>query len=330
MPINPHSLNWLSDLARLVKMPAGRLSIMARGASGYYKKFSLPKKNGGERLICCPSRKLKSVQAWILKNILNQGQVADSASGFLPGKNIGDNAQRHIGGSFFLCLDLEDFFPSISEERVYKIFRKLGIKPGISRLFTRLCTCEGKLPQGSPASPALSNLACYRLDQRIKGLCRKRGVVYSRYADDLTFSAGSPGLLCGIKGMVQRIIREEDLEINKEKTRFLGPCKCRKVTGMVVGNGLVGIGRKQKRKLRAGIHHLAKKNVNGDERQKLIQHLDGWLAFLNGVDKTAYQQLMLFAAFQGVDKELKVGSGKPKTPPGGLDILKAVFELFKK
>jgi len=329
MAINPQNLTKLKDLAKLVKLAPARLSAMAGGASGYYKRFSLPKKSGGERLICCPSRKLKAVQRWILANCFGEAKYSSAASGFLPGRNIGDNAERHLGGSYFLSLDLEDFFPSVTEKQVYKVFRKLRFTPGMAMLLTRLTTCEGKLPQGSPASPALSNLVCYRLDRRIAGLCQKRGVVYSRYADDLTFSAAKAGLLCGVKPMAERIIREEGFALNHAKTRLLGPSQCRKVTGMVVGNGMAGIGRKQKRKLRAGIHHLAKKNLGGEERAKLIQHLDGWLAFLNGADKTGYRQLMMYAALLGVDKELKVGAGK-KEKPGGKGLLQAVWGLFKK
>ena len=55
----------------------------------------------------------------------------------------------------------------------------------------RLYVARGprRLPQGAPTSPALTNLICWRLDRRLSGLAAKLGFTYTRYADDMTFSA---------------------------------------------------------------------------------------------------------------------------------------------
>ena len=104
-------------------------------------------------------------------------------------------------------LDLKDFFPTITFPRVKGAFAQLGYSPAVATILALLCTESPRrtvtyagqtlhvatgprsLPQGACTSPALSNLVARRLDARLTGLCRKLGWTYTRYADDLTFSA---------------------------------------------------------------------------------------------------------------------------------------------
>ena len=83
------------------------------------------------------------------------------------------------------------FFPSISFERVYRIFSYYGYTNEVSFILAKLCTFQNRLPQGSPASPYISNIACLKLDARLSALAQKYESNYSRYADDLSFSGGN-------------------------------------------------------------------------------------------------------------------------------------------
>ena len=107
-------------------------------------------------------------------------------------------------------LDLADFFPNIIFVRVRAVFQRLGYSGAVATLLALLCTeCprrevryDGKtyfvatsprgLPQGACTSPALANQVARRLDRRLAGLARKLNLVYTRYADDLTFSSAEP------------------------------------------------------------------------------------------------------------------------------------------
>ena len=133
----------------------------------------------------------------------------EAAHGFVAGRSIVTNAACHVGRDVVVNLDLKDFFPTLTWLRVRGLFQSLGFSPEASTIFSLLCTeaetdeivLDGqrlyvqrsgrRLPQGSPCSPAITNLVCTRLDQRLSGLARKLGYTYTRYADDLTFS-GSP------------------------------------------------------------------------------------------------------------------------------------------
>lgn len=73
--------------------------------------------------------------------------------------------------------------------------------------------------------------------------------------------------------MLKQIIEDEGFCLNNKKTRILGPRQCRKITGLVINNEGFGIGRKQKRILRAKIHRLHCQNIDIQERKQLAAHI---------------------------------------------------------
>ncbi|WP_155395454.1 reverse transcriptase domain-containing protein [Photobacterium angustum] len=188
----------------------------------YIEHIKNLKKSGGFREIAQPCRELKAIQSWILRNILDKLNSSPYSKGFEKGKSILDNAQPHVGASYLLSLDLEDFFPSIGSYKVYGIFRSIGYNKEMSKLLTNLCTYHGYLPQGAPSSPKLANLTCSRLDARIHGYAGPKGITYTRYADDITLSGNTPLKIEKAKAFIGTIVREEGLNLNKNKTKICG------------------------------------------------------------------------------------------------------------
>src|SRR5690554_151655 len=77
-----------------------------------YTTFSVPKKNGGERIIHAPVKGLKDILR-PLNVILNTiAEPHFKATGFVPGKSIVDNAKQHVGKHYVYNIDLKDFFHS--------------------------------------------------------------------------------------------------------------------------------------------------------------------------------------------------------------------------
>ncbi len=284
------SLDEFSAESRLSK---GFIYRCSKFADHQYFTYPLPKKSGGTRLIAQPSRDLKALQAWILRNILDCLVVSPACKGFEIGSSISQNALPHIGSNAVLSIDLEDFFPSIHASRVWFVFHTIGYSPRIAAILTSICTYKGALPQGSPCSPKLANLVCLRLDARLLGYVGKRGIGYTRYADDLTFSAYSGAKLWRAYKTIQKIILDESFTINNEKTRFSGPSRQHRVTGLVVTNTSVGIGRGRLRELRVKLYQLCTKKT-ASSCIKEIRHVSGWLAFVRGVDPVRLRQITLY------------------------------------
>lgn len=231
----PH-FESIDELSELTRLSSRLLYCLSMKTDKYYKTKQIKKRNGNYREISIPSYTLHIVQRWILVEILNKITITNRAMAFRKGKDYGhkQNALYHSNTLYGLALDLKDFFPSITASKVYTIFSSLGYNNFAATILTNLCTLDGKLPQGSACSPALSNIICITLDKRLIGLCEKRGIRYSRYADDMYFSCDDKALLLKNFPIITKIIEDEDFIINEKKSHFHTPSNKKQVTGITV------------------------------------------------------------------------------------------------
>jgi Reverse transcriptase (RNA-dependent DNA polymerase) len=122
---------------------------------------------------------------------------------------------------------------------------------------------ERHLPQGSPASPAITNLLCRRLDRRLNDLAQQLGFTYTRYADDLTFSTVSDNpRICNLLKRTDAIVTHEGFAINTDKTRILRKSRQQEVTGIVV-NERLSIDRKTLKRFRALLFQIERDGIEG-------------------------------------------------------------------
>ena len=207
---------------------------------------------------------------------------------FRKGKNFGhkQNAFYHANTLYGLSIDIKDFFPSITVNKVYTIFSTLGYNSFAATILTNLCTLEGKLPQGSPCSPAISNIICSSLDRRFVGLCEKRGIRYSRYADDMYFSCDDKILLLKNFPIITRIVESEGFILNTRKVHFHTPSNKKQITGITVSPTNIEdyvelkAPRTLKQKIRAEIFTCL---ISGQYQNK--DHILGEIAYVNFIEK---------------------------------------------
>jgi retron-type reverse transcriptase len=307
----------------------------------HYKRFLLPKKTGGHRLISAPMPRLKRAQHWVLNHILDKVTVHDAAHGFRGGRSIVSNARPHVGADVVINLDLKNFFPTVSQPRVKGVFRSLGYSEAVATALSLVCTepevdevvLDGEtyfvakgprhLPQGSPASPAVTNLLCRRLDRRLTGLAERLNFTYTRYADDLTFSArgGAAGsvhvgkLLRGVRD----IVVHEGFVVHPEKTRVMRRGRQQEVTGVVV-NDRPGVDRATLRRFRATLFQIEKDGPAGKRwgaGGDVLRAVHGYACFVAQVDAKKGQALL--AQVQRIFTKFGKpgGPGGKKPPPGG-------------
>lgn len=263
--------------------------------SYYYTNIRIPKKSGGYRELDIPSADLKYIQRWILDNILKHMHVSEYSTGFCDNISILDNAKRHINKACIINMDVKNFFSSITFEQVFMIFKYYGYTKEVSFLLAKLCTYNRRLPQGSPASPYLSNVRCLKLDARLSALASSYGADYSRYADDITFSG--PKDIINLISISKKIIKNEGFIINDKKTRTALPHQRQEVTGLIVNNGDVRVNKKYKRKLYQELYYCEKFGVL-DHMQKIKcnkafykEHLYGKAYFINMIEPDEGKEL---------------------------------------
>ncbi|MEC1394746.1 retron St85 family RNA-directed DNA polymerase [Bacillus velezensis] len=245
-------------LSLLMGVKPSILGYYIFNSDNFYKEHRIPKSNGDFRVLSAPSFNLKSIQRWILVNVLYKYEVSDNANGFVIGKSIKDNAEPHVGKEIVINIDIKDFFPTITFERVFYIFYNSGYTKEVSFTLTKLLTYNQVLPQGSPASPYLANIVCDSLDKRLSGLASKINASYTRYADDITFS-GDFHIVKYIKTL-RNIIESESFSINEDKLRIQKQNNAQEVTGLTVNNG-VKVKRRYKKNLEQQIYYCKKYGV---------------------------------------------------------------------
>lgn len=234
----------------------GLLTSMAMEPRRRYRAFRIAKRNGGSRLIEAPLPVLRLVQRWIHENVLLHTTSSEHCIGFRTGHSTGDAARPHEGAEMVARLDLKDFFHSVDSRATFRVFRRLGYHRDLSWFLTRLCTVNGRLPQGAPTSPLIANLAADDMDRRIAGITRKREVTYTRYADDLTFSGALHAVVRTIP-LAERIIRDEGFHPRDSKRYYADRSQRQEVLGLVV-NESARPSREYRRSIRQEIHFIGK------------------------------------------------------------------------
>ncbi len=276
-------------LSALIGIDNEVLNRMIIHPEKYYRCFSIPKRKGGFREISSPYPTLMKVQKWIYQEILLPSiQLEEVVTGFVKKKSILDNASPHVGHSFVLKMDIKDFFPSVTINRVISVFKALGYHHRLSYALASLCCYNGSLPQGAPTSPILSNTIAKRMDRRIQGFAKTVGLSYTRYADDITLSGEYIDI--SYAWLIERIIVTEGFSPNREKTRLLGPKNKKIITGVSISSNKATIPRQLKRDLRQQAYYINKYGLKGHIRHERIKdpvyplRLQGYFAFWRVVE----------------------------------------------
>lgn len=285
-----HDIETLAEATRITEKLLYFLS--KEDAKDRYVSFKISKKDGSLREINAPCMSLKTIQKWILQNILYKVRVSQYSFGFKKsseGSPLVQCAERHRNNLYILKMDLKDFYPSIRREKIFSQFLQLGYNMYASNLLTNICTLHGKLPQGAVTSPYLANLVCYRMDIRIAGYCNKRDITYTRYADDLTFSCDNRDALRNIYGMIKKIIEDEGFAINQKKTQFLTPKIHKKIVGITVNDGLLKAPKEMKKSVRAMIHFEI---ISGDYSSN--DKIRGYVSYIDSIEKNYRKKVIKY------------------------------------
>ena len=282
-----------------------------------YKTFFLAGKHGKTRVINAPDRRLKYLQRQLAAVLDPLYRVRNPVHGFVAGRSVRTNALSHLRRRFVLNLDLQDFFPSITENRIVGLLASLGINARVASIVGRLCCLNGFLPQGAPTSPVLSNMICFRLDKQLMAFAKSTCCIYTRYADDLTFSSHQPmmGLFGGaippaghfapehLASAFSSILVANGFAINPAKSHYADRHSRRMVTGLKV-NEILNVDRRYVRNVRATLHSLEKLGPEGAQEKfealgnqgSLIAHLLGkvsWLQHIKGASDPVVREITL-------------------------------------
>jgi RNA-directed DNA polymerase len=257
-----------------------------------YKVYQIPKRSGGARTICHPSRELKALQRVFLRELLRDLPVHACATAYKKGSSIRENAAAHAESRVILKMDFENFFPSIRTKNWISYcsthlehWSRGDVDFSLHVLFWGSGGYQPDcLSIGAPTSPLISNALMYDFDVTMAKFASDYGLKYTRYADDITIS--SPGVLDkeACVNAVETALADAkfvQLKLNQAKTRLASKATSRRVTGLVISNdGTVSLGRDRKRVISAMVHHALTDKLRPDE----LYRLGGLLSFASDVE----------------------------------------------
>lgn len=222
----------------------------------------IPKGKGLFRTIYVPNdEEMKTLRALLPKlNVIQKLCDRRSACqhGFFESRSPLTNAIQHIGFRYTLKMDLKDFFDTVNRAMFINVEHLE--KHGLKIVEFDQCFVDGFARQGLPTSPMVANMAASDMDDKIMALSRRDGrfdnrFVYTRYADDLTFSFDEARIAGMLKQKVPEIITAEGFVLNEKKTKLQCSAVGRRIiTGIGVDDTGAHPTRRMKRKLRAAKH----------------------------------------------------------------------------
>lgn len=275
--------SFINEMAVDLGIPPKRLRHVIRTAPLRYKVFYIKKRSGGRREVAQPAREVKAIQRWLMTKLAATLPLHKAATAYVRGSSIKKNASTHISNAYLLKMDFKNFFPSISAADLIR-----HLKSHCGHLYSdddlavavRACSWAFKrtpplrLCIGAPSSPMLSNSIMYDFDDQVFQHSLAKGVTYTRYADDLTFSCADPDVLKHYPDFIESVLAQLDyprLTLNLRKTVHASKGGNRTVTGIVLTpDGKISIGRERKRLIRSMYHRYKLGQLSPDDSAKLF------------------------------------------------------------
>lgn len=287
------------DLANFINVPLKILTyvIYVKKIDNCYTTFTIPKKGGQERIINAPDNQLKDIQTRLASSlskhqikVRKENNISLKLShGFEKERSIITNAKMHRNKRYVLNIDLENFFDCFHFGRVRGYFEKNTnylLSREIATKIAQLTCYKGCLPQGAPTSPIITNMICQIFDMQVLKVAKKYKLIYTRYADDLTFSTNEksfPDNRASFIADLEEVVISAGFVINKNKTRLQYGDSQQKVTGLIV-NKKLNVDRDYYKKTCAMADKLYKTGeFNIQNKKGEISQLEGRFAFINQV-----------------------------------------------
>ena len=368
--------NSIQEIAKVLGFEPRKLAyiLYKQSDSSKYKEFKIPKKSGGFRQISAPNGGLKLLQTRLAELLqecqeeLEQDEDIEPlkrdfiSHGFKRQRTICTNARQHKNRRYVFNVDLHDFFGTINFGRVRGFFikdKRFNLDPKVATIIAQIACFRNSLPQGSPCSPIISNLVAHILDIHLVRIALRAGCVYTRYADDMTFSTNKRCFPSSIATKsndsdhiwlpgpeLSRVLNHSGFKVNPKKTRMQYAGSRQEVTGLVV-NKKINIRSEYRHNVRAMVHQLCtqgsfwvrKWETDDDGTTALVEaegslnQLQGKLSFINDVD--LYNLLISEANLESAEiskkrEEILREKGRDALNKQGKEILESKERIYRR
>ena len=272
---------WI-EASQKYKFSVARFRTTARTATHRYKVYTIPKRNGGQRTICHPARRVKAYQYYLINDILKEIKTHQCCMAYEVGCSTFRNANYHADSKYFVRIDLKQYFESFLAVDVYKFLRETAgerMDDEDADLAAQICCRNGRLTIGGPVSPIITNRMMFQFDDSVNVWCQQNKLRYTRYADDMVISSGrifdKVVVINYIRGQLSSA-KYGRLTINDEKTKVMSGKGRRNINGLNITNdGRAVVPRELKRQIRSMIYSGVTSITQKAKLVGLINYIEG-------------------------------------------------------
>lgn len=281
----------LASIAEYLGFAPQHIFYLVKHPDRCYLSIAIPKNSDPKKFrnLDIPISELKGVQRAINKKVLSDYSVDECVHSYVTARSILTAARRFCPGHAVLKIDIEEFFPSITFVRILGLFRSTGFSDAASFILARLTTFRGRLAQGAPTSPSISNLIMRGIDLRLKKLAATWELNYLRYSDDMFFYKEKNFNHPKLTEYISEIIESGGFKINKHKTKYHPKGLPRTTLGLLTHGEKPKIPGSQRRIYRS-MFFKASRNIHwAHENRDLLRGIIEWYKCVYGRDDTYIQ-----------------------------------------
>ena len=288
---NQNSIYNHQSLLYHLGITESRLNRILSGKERYYHLKLLRKDDDSFRETYAIVSPLRFVIEAVKFRILDKVKYPEYLHGSIPKRSPRTNAKPHIGAEHIVKVDIKNFFPSITAGHVRALFRcGFQFSNPVSRTLTEIVTFNGKLPQGSPASPAIANLVLWDVEKNLAKFFREKGYGYTRYTDDFaissSFALGKEEKSEIIK-RVNSLITCKGFKVKHEKTKIFGPGVTKTLGGLSIGKKQAKVSERRVKKILGEIKDLRQ----AEDISQTLNSLRGKVAQLKATNFSNWKYL---------------------------------------
>lgn len=264
----------LGALSVMTGYNPGFVWALSNRTTRYYRVFEIPK-GRTTRQIEAPRVALKLIQKWLSFHFSAKWKPSEAIHGFVPGRSHLTAASTHLKAEWMLSADLANFFPSTPIDVIRDSLRMLGYRDGNGlELLSNLLSFRGRLSQGAPTSPVISNIALSRIDDALSGVAKHYGIRFTRYADDITFS-GVTGVPFpdDLLALVREQFEGSPWRLSEKKLHFAKSPARLKVHGLLIHGDELRLTKGYRNRLRAYRHLMRIGRIAADDTGRVTGHL---------------------------------------------------------
>jgi hypothetical protein len=134
----------------------------------------------------------------------------------------------------------------------------------VARILTQLCTYDHHLALGLVTSPFLAEQILIPVDKRIDAACKKAGLTFTRYVDDIAISGGFDLEKSGFAASVASILSEHGFKMHPSKVAYGRLSDGALITKLTLRNGHPDVRREYLDELNRQLDDAGKLAIGGD------------------------------------------------------------------